>query len=279
MCWLAFFALWCYSFIPGGAPVQTRETGNPLRRDLRNALQDLDYRRYLAGVSLITLGIAAVASFLPLYLQEQVGIGAGRVVWVQIGTLVGAFLSSYLWGWAADRYGSKPVMRSGAMMLAVLPLFWWLMPRHSGTSLYIALGIALLQGIANLGWAIGAGRLLHVTLVPPEKKMGYLALYSALVGIVGGLSQVAGGRILDMTQGLSAQIVCFHTRSVLHRYSSWARSFPRLSLPVLQGIRAELSVGVREFAGIFFRGNPFMAMSSLIRIQLAKRRARHCVAN
>ena len=264
-----FVSLWCYSFIPGGAPVRTRGASASQYRDMRIALQDSDYRRYLLGVSLITLGVAAWAAFLPLYLQEQVGISAGRVVWVQIGTLVGALLSSYVWGWAADRYGSKPVMRSGAAMLAVLPLLLWLIPRHSWLSLYFALGISLLQGVAGVGWVIGAGRLLHVTLAPPAKKVGYMALYAAWIGIVAGLSQLAGGRILDMTQGLSAQAGYF----VLDPYTPLFLIGAILTVagqPVLRGIRAELSVGVWEFAGLFFRGNPFMAMTSLIRNQLAK---------
>jgi hypothetical protein len=53
---IGFLALWCYSFIPGGAAVPTGGAGSPLQRDLGNALRDLDYRRYLVGVSLVTLG-------------------------------------------------------------------------------------------------------------------------------------------------------------------------------------------------------------------------------
>ena len=74
---VGFVAVWCFSFIPGGAAV--RESGSTRSRiaEMRNALGDADYRRFLLGVSMVTLGIAAVVSFLPLYLQEQVGIDAG----------------------------------------------------------------------------------------------------------------------------------------------------------------------------------------------------------
>lgn len=266
---VGFVALWCYTFVPGGAPSRSVGAGTSRFGEMGNALRDPDYRRYLLGVSLVTVGITAVTAFVPLYLQEQVGISAARVIWVQIGTLVGALLSSYIWGWAADRYGSKPVMRTGAAMLAVVPLFWWLIPRHSPWSLYFALGIALLQGVAGLGWVIGAGRLLHVTLVPPAKKGGYMALYAAWVGIVTGLSQLGGGRILDLTQGLHAQAGIF----VLDPYLPLLLAGATLIMagqPALHAIRGEESVGMREFAGLFLRGNPFMAMSSMIRNQLAR---------
>ncbi len=264
-----FVALWAFTFIPGGAPVHQRESGRSRTADMRNALQNSDYRRYLIGVSLITLGFASVTSFLPLYLQEQVGIPAGLVIWVQIGTLTGTLLSSYGWGWAADRYGSKPVMRTGAAMLIALPVLWWLIPRQAGYSLYFALGIAFIQGIAGVGWVIGAGRLLHVHLVPPEMKMGYMALYAAWIGIVSGLSQLLGGRVLDMTHGLSGHLGYF----VLDPYVPlflFGFVLTIIGQPVLQSIQAEQSYGVLEFAGLFFRGNPFMAMTSLIRNQMAK---------
>ena len=178
-------------------------------------------------------------------------------------------ISSYVWGWAADRYGSKPVMRSGAGLLAAMPVMWLLLPRNTPVTLYLALGISVFQGVAGLGWVIGAGRLLHVTLVPPAKKAGYLALYAAWVGIVSGISQLAGGRFLDLTQGLSAQVGPF----VLDPYMPLfllGGVLTVLAQPILHGIRGEDSVGVREFVGLFFRGNPFMAMSSLIRNQMAK---------
>ncbi len=72
-----------------------------------------------------------------------------------------------------------------------------------------------------------------------------------------------------MTQGLSAQVGPL----VLDPYVPLFLVGALLTVaaqPILHGIRGEDSVGVREFVGLFFRGNPFMAMTSLIRNQLAK---------
>ena len=44
-----------------------------------------------------------------------------------------------------------------------------------------------------MGWGIGSTRLLYVSVVPPEKNADYMALYSAWVGMVGGVSQLLGG--------------------------------------------------------------------------------------
>ena len=173
------------------------------------AFADSNFTLYLVAVGLITLATVPLGSFLPLFMREQVGLTESGVVWLQTGVLLGSLLSSYLWGWAADRYGSAPVTLYGLGMRAMLPFFWMFMPRGSPASLYIALGIAFLQGVADMGWGIGSGRLLYVNIVPAAKRTSYMALYYAWVSVAGGLSQLFGGRLLEATQDLSGQVWIF----------------------------------------------------------------------
>jgi HEAT repeat protein len=220
-------------------------------------------------VGLTLLAIGPLASFLPLFLRDDVGLPSGAVVWLQSGTMIGGMAASYAWGWAADRYGSKPVMVSGAYLLALQALLWWLIPRQSGLSLYVALAIAFLQGIATLGWQIGLGRLLFVGVVPPEKKTAYLALYYAWISVVEGTGQLLGGRLLDRFAGVSGQFLIFPLDSYAFLFLA-AILLSLLNAILLRGVRAESEVGVTRFAGFFLRGNPLRAVQSLIRYQLAR---------
>ena len=146
-----FVSVWCSAFIPGGAPKPLAAGEAKPKRDLREAAQDSNFRRYLICVGIIILATTPVASFIPLYMTEQVGLSASNVVLLQIGTLFGTLVTSYLWGWVADRYGSKPVMYFGLWLRALIPLALLLIPRHSVMSLYVAIGISLLQGVADMG--------------------------------------------------------------------------------------------------------------------------------
>ncbi len=233
------------------------------------AVRDRGFVHYLVGVSLITLATGPLSSFLPLFMQEQVGLSEGNVVLLQTGTLLGRLLSSYLWGWAADRYGSKPVMLSGVYLLVLLPICWLLMPRHSVWSLYAALGIAFLEGAINMGWGIGSGRLLFVSVVPREKRTEYMALYYAWIGIVAGIGRLIGGWVLDYSARLTGRFLIF----TLDPYT--ALFVAGLILPVVSGLLfkgapADSSVTTKEFARMFLRGNPFLALESLIRFHRAK---------
>jgi MFS family permease len=268
-------------FIPGGAPRRHGTGTSASHGDLMVAIRDRNFVRYLVGAGLTLLAIGPLSSFLPLFLRDEVGLNPGAVVWLQAGTMIGGLLSSYVWGWAADRYGSKPVLASGAYLLAFQSLLWWLMPRgemhfaalgprlQPGLIPYIALLIASFQGMATLGWQIGAGRLLFVNIVPPEKKTGYLALYYAWISIVEGVGQLLGGRALDVTSGIAGQFLFLRLDpfSIL-----FAAGFvlPLLNALLLRGVRAGSDLSVVEFAGFFLRGHPIRAADSLIRYHWAR---------
>lgn len=264
-----FVSVWCSAFIPGGAPHPVKAGQAAPKRDLREAIQDRNFLLYLSIVGVIILATTPVGSFIPLYMTDEVGLSASNVVLLQMGTLFGTLVTSYLWGWVADRYGSKPVMALGIWLRMLVPLALLLMPRHSAFSLSFAIGISLLQGIADMGWGIGSTRILYVSVVPPEKKADYMALYFAWIGVLGGISQLTGGWILDWTAGLSGQ----WRYLTIDAYSPLFISGIILilaSLPLIRKMRADNRFGMGQFVGIFLRGNPFLAMGSLIRYQYSR---------
>lgn len=261
--------VWCSAFIPGGAP-QIIEPGAPKpKRDIGDALRNRNFLLFLGCVGIIILATVPVSSFIPLFMIEKVGLTKSNAVMLQIGTLTGTLVTSYLWGWIADRYGSKPVMILGIVMRLSIPLALIFIPRNSDFSLYAAIAISLFQGVADMGWGIGSARLLYVSVVPPEKKSDYMALYFAWIGVLGGISQLAGGRILDLTGNIAGNIGPLTLDPYTPLFISGVVLL-LLSLPVARLINADNVYSVGQFAGIFLRGNPFLAMGSLIRYQTAR---------
>lgn len=259
--------VWFYSFIPGGTPAVDADV--QIQRDLKTAVNDRNFRNYLIGIALVSLGSVPMFSFIPLFMQEEVGLTAGQVVLLQNGVLVGSLIFGYVWGMAADRYGSMPVMLSGLALRAALPVLWLLMPQNSPLSLPVALFIALLQGISDMGWGIGSGRLLFVSVVPPQQKTDYMALYYAWIGTIGGLSQLIGGGILELSQGVSVELSLF----TFGRYSPLfllGLALPLVSLIFLRRVVRDTNVSMGTFAGFLLHGNPFVAVESMIRYHLAR---------
>ena len=187
----------CALPLPGGAPVAQTPVGRLHFQHLGEALRDGNFRRYLAGTGLAALATTAWGTFVPLYLKEEGGIDTGTVVLLGNATLVGTLVSNYLWGWAADRYGSKPVLLLGLAGTALLPVGWMLMPRGSEAW---ALGLAGYAGV-SAGWALGANRILFAGVMPPEKRVDYWAVFYAWTGITSGASPLVAGWGMDLLQG------------------------------------------------------------------------------
>ena len=262
-------SVWCSAFIPGGAPRPLAPGEAKPKRNLGEAMRDRNFMLYLSCVGVIILATVPVSSFVPLYMTDQIGLSAGNAVLLQMGSLSGTLITSYLWGWVADRYGSKPVMILGICLRMIIPLLLILIPRHSALSLPVAVAISFVQGIADMGWGIGSTRILYVSVVPPAKKADYMALYFAWIGVLGGISQLAGGWILDFTAGLSGQWGPLTIDAYAPLFLSGV-ALMALSLPITRLIKADGNYGMGQFAGIFLRGNPFLAMGSLLRYQYAR---------
>ncbi len=260
--------VWLASHIPGGEPRPRSAPRNPLV-GMARPLRDPCYAVYLGGLGLVTLATVPLGSFVPLYMREQIGLEPGNVVLLQTGALLGGVLASFLWGWAADRFGSKPVVLMGLLLRTTVPLLYMAVPRHAPTSLPVALAVATFQGIADMGWGVGSARMLYVAIVPPARRSEYMALYNAWTGLTGGTAQILAGRLLDLTQGFEGHLLGVPLDPYTPLFVL-AVVFILLAFGLFNGLHVEERVGLGEFVGIFFRGNPFVAMSSMIRFHLGR---------
>ena len=260
---------WAYSHVPGGAPVRGEGAKPVTRRAMLEAAKDRNLLVYLAGIALLTFGTAPLFSFMPIFMQEIVGLADSNIVLLQNAAQVGGLISVFLLGWSADRYGSKPVMLTGVAIKALLPIGWLLMPRASDLSLPIALLIAFFQGVSGIAWVVGSGRMLFVSIVPTDKKGQYMAVYYAAIGIIGGVSQLAGGRILDATAGISGEVLGI----AIDPYTPLivlGIILPLISFWLFRRVRSEGDIRLGEFVGLFVQGNPIYALERMARFYRAK---------
>lgn len=200
------FGLLCVvaaAFIPGGAPIPRERTAGLAARAVFATLRDRSFGRFLAGLGLMALGVVPLTSFLPLFARERIGLAQANVILLQNALLAGGLLFGYLWGLAADRRGSKPVMLAGVAGAALLPALWLAVPGQSAWSFPLALAIAFLTGIVAPAWAIGSTRFLFIDVAPADGAERYMAAYYAWAGLTGAFGAMLAGRVLESLQSLS----------------------------------------------------------------------------
>ncbi len=259
--------LFCSGQVPGGAAV-AREHHLPVWTTLREPLKNRQFLRLLAGWGLVTLAVTSLA-LNPLFFKEKVGIDTAKVLWLDMAFYTGATLSSFLWGWAADRFGGKPTMLTGLSAFILLPFFLLLIPRHHEYSLWIGVGVQGFSGIMITGWAVAAGTYLFNNAVPEDaRKNGYMILYYAVMGLSGGVGPLTAGLLLDALAGVNTRFggIVIDQFSILFLYISVLLV---ISLVLLRELRGGGSMKVRQFVGMFIQGNPIQTLSLMIRYRMA----------
>lgn len=259
---IGLLSVYMFSRVPPEPPDPHQGSGREHLRGMRFALRDTNFLRFLLILGLTTFASSATSAFVPLFMKQEIGLSDGVVVLLSIGTHLGALLTSYLWGWTADRYGSKPVMQASLLLLLLPPLNWLILPAHSPASAPLAMVASFLLGIANLAWQISWNRYLYVNAIPETEKSAYMGLYYAWFGIVSGLGPLLAGQLLQRAQGMGGA-------------SPYTLLFG-LSL-LLLGVGAAVSrrlqvreaTTFRQLASLFLHGNPVKALRFLIQFNLA----------
>jgi MFS family permease len=193
-------------WVPGGAPDRAEGAAGSHFSRMAEALRDPNLSAYLKGMGGVMLGSVLLTSFLPLYLKEQIGLPTGTVVILDTVVMIGGALSSILWGWAADRVGSRPILMSALAIGLLIPAGWLLLPRQIPNPVLWCGLLYFLYGVIANGSSIGAGRLLFNGVIPPEKSTSYTAIYYAWMGLTGGMAPLIAGAILSFSAGMKTQV-------------------------------------------------------------------------
>ncbi|MBN1231416.1 MAG: MFS transporter [Anaerolineales bacterium] len=265
-------SVWTATFIPGGKPQlksKAQKSQKEVYKGILEAIRDKGYVFMLIGVGILTLGTSPMNSFIPIFMSDTIKLTTEQVVYLSSISMLGGIISSYVWGWAADRYGSKPVTLTGVILRLILPVLYFLTPHESGFSFSFALLVSFFAGVANMGWTIGSNNLLYVGMVPAEKSNAYMTVWNAWGGLTWGLAQPLGGWLLDRFAPINVSFLgipvdAFSIVFLLAFVTSI------LSLLLINFIKAEDDVSMGEFVSLFTHGNPITAVNSMIRFRLAK---------
>lgn len=265
---LGLISVWVYAQVPSNPIAPPSDRNESHFQGMRHSLRDRNFVLFLLTLGLVTVGGTSVISFVPLYMTAQVSLSDGNVVMLSVGTYLGALISSYWWGWVADRYGSQPIMQFSIFLTMLLPLGWLLMPHNSPLSLPLAFFIAFITGVATLAWQISWVRYLYINIIPAANAAPYTAVYYAWFGFISGLGPLLIGQMLRFAQNIEFEIGLFH----LNPYT------PVFMLGVILLLVGQFTITrlsssdatpFRRLAGMFLRGNPIRALESLVQYNFA----------
>src|SRR5205823_521430 len=122
----------------------------------------------------------AFGALFPVQARHEVGLSAAKVgELISISGLVGLVIA-YPNGWAVDRWGRKPTLIPGLVLLAAAAIF--LARLETLTQIYVMIG---LYGLGST-MSMGASQAFAVDLAPPDRRGAFLGVWT-LIGSLGSI--------------------------------------------------------------------------------------------
>jgi len=249
-----------HSFFPGGARIKRKSHSKEHYVNMFNAFKDRDFVGLLWGIAVFIFIVQGVASFIPLYMKDIIGIDSGKVVQLTMWTTLGTIIAVYFWGWAADRFGGKPVFVTGVMFHILMPFLWYAIPRQAGPlSFYFAMAVSFFGGLVCVAYLIGIDRYLYLTIFPPDKKTSYHSVWFGWTGFFAGLGPLVVGLALKHFSGLDKSdftLLNVKVNSFLPIFAAHI-AMPIAAIYIIGKIKDDSETKTKEFVGHLFESLPF----------------------
>jgi len=265
-------SLVAFAMTPGGRPVRVEMASTGWANNFLAVMKDRNFLFYEGGIGLFCLAVFGL-SFMPLYMQDQVGLRADQVLFLGVVFWFGVLASSYLWGWSGDRFGSKPVLLSGLILAVLFPVIVFFLPRASVWSLTAAMAAYVYWGIAVQGYNAGSGRYLFVGAVPHDgRNAAYYSVHYAFSGLCAAVAPLGAGWLLDQCRTISLTWRFVHVDQFTPLFTLSLLSMVGAAV-LYSRMRKDGLVRPGEFMSMFIQGNPIMAFNSMIRYRFADNEA------
>ncbi|MFH2204383.1 MAG: MFS transporter [Elusimicrobiota bacterium] len=150
-----------------------------------------NFARFTLTCALLMFGTHLSSPFFAPYMIEQLGLGYIKyTVVISAGTFA-LYTSMSRWGRWADYLGGISVVRSGMVMIPLIPLLWC----ATANPIWLAF-FEVFSGFAWAAYGMGTGTFLY-DAVSPEKRTRCAAYFAATIGLAQCLGAVTGGWLYE----------------------------------------------------------------------------------
>lgn len=158
-------------------------------------LKNKEFIRYAVAIGLAIFSMNLIGPFQSPYIVNPKLIGAPNT-WLGIMAMITQFLwvlCAPFWGTIMDRWGRKPVVISGSLL--VFAWIGYLFMTSSNYFIILPIVAVALGVLAPAFWEGSAQMML--SLAPEKNRVSYVAWYLAIVGLVSAPGSLVGGTLSD----------------------------------------------------------------------------------
>lgn len=185
-------------------PLQQPPPPAPWFRAIIEPLKDAQYRRFLFYQCAWLASTMCAAAFMQLYLLKIIGLTYWQTTLIWATPALGMAISSRGWGRIADRHGHRPVLIFCTYFKSLVVIAFLLVT--PSTAMWMMPLLLLFDGAWNAGNVVATNGYI-MKLTPRENRTMFIASFTGLAGLAGGLSAVVAGWYLDRLTGFSVDFL------------------------------------------------------------------------
>jgi MFS family permease len=213
----AYTIVFGISFVGGAASLYflNRVPDPPLAAEVKQKqrvqwltlLRDNAFARLLVFSMTVQTFVASIATFVIVFVRDQVQLQDGTILWLTAGSALLGTLAMRLLRHRVDRFGSRPFLGITFLWWVVYFLTWFLLAAHLvDQPLVVAPALMLMAGFFGATYDLALTRLLMNTVGDRTHSTEYFALHSALISLMMGISPILWGLLLDTLRGMQFTI-------------------------------------------------------------------------
>ena len=206
---------------------------NPLK-SLAAPLSDKGFVPFLLFSALVVLGQTLAGQFFMAWQLDKAALNLPYFTVQLLGAVASGagLLTTPIWGYLSDKYGSRPVLMISATFTILAPLLWCLTrPGALWLNVGVIILLNLLSGAAWAGVGLTQFNLL-LGMSDAARRATYVAVFSATTGVIGFASPILGGSLMNLLSGVSIPlgVVTLNNYKILFLITAAIRTVTLLQL-------------------------------------------------
>lgn len=147
-----------------------------------------NFNRFALYVSFFRLGVNIAGPFFAVYMWKQLAYNPIWFTAVNISAGIFSLLALPAWGYFADRYGNRELIRVSSIILIFVPLFWM----FSANPIYLILVPQLISGSGWAAFNLASSNFIYDSVEPSRRGL-MVAYFNLLSGFGIFLGATLGG--------------------------------------------------------------------------------------
>ncbi len=254
-----WLSIWVWAYVPE-PPKHESEQGT-LFNFITLPFRHVSFRNFTLFVALRGLAVMIAAPFFVVYMLKVLKIPWGQIAAFNAIAQVTSMVANPLWGYLADKFGFKPILRISSTALAVVPLPW--MFATEDNYWYIVPFVQAWAGVMSAGVVIAQFSLMMKT-APAENRSIYIGFYSAAVNVAMAIGAQLGGMFADLFSHVNLPVVFGHAVMNFHCIFLLSSLGRLTGLRFLKRVREEQEVSTSVVIEQVRSGNPLVTFWNLM---------------